>query len=106
VGATSEKEASNVNDRHGCPRRRVCCTVQGPGEHPRGDLRLGVSKEILLKAGLPISSCTPYAAQILQNDASKSRRWADHAAQNPDDSQLGVEASARLQGRFRKFRGE
>jgi hypothetical protein len=61
-------------------------TVQGPAQHPRGDLRLGVSKEILLKAGLPISSsasCTPCAAQILQKDALNSRRWADHVAQDP-----------------------
>jgi hypothetical protein len=94
-GETSEKEASNMNDRG------VCCTVQRPGQHPRGDLRLGVSKEVLLKAGLPISSCTPCAAQILQEDASKSRRWADHVAQDPNDSQLGVEASSRLQWRFR-----
>jgi hypothetical protein len=71
-----------MNDCHDYPHRGVCYTVQGPGQHPRGDLRLGVSKEILLKAGLPISSSTPCAAQILQRDVSKSRRWADHAAQD------------------------
>jgi hypothetical protein len=34
VGATPEKEAGNVNDRHGCAPQgvRVCCTVQSRGQ--------------------------------------------------------------------------
>jgi hypothetical protein len=77
-----------MNDRHDCPYRGVCCTVQSRGQANIPEViqdycTVGVSKEILLKAGLPISICTSCAAQILQKDASKFRRWTDHDAQDP-----------------------
>jgi hypothetical protein len=76
-GETSGKEASNMNDRHDCPHRGVCCTVRGPGQHPRGDLRLGVSelrKRFCSRLGF--RSRAPHLVQ---------RKFFKAMSQNPDD---------------------